>query len=113
MQRICFFVLVLLVFHSFCAQTRRYYISADEEEWNYAPSGFDLVTEQPVETSPESSEFFERGPNRIGGTYIKALYREYTDSSFTEKIPRVNHLGFLGPILWTEVGDTIKVSRAT
>jgi manganese oxidase len=44
--------------------------------------------------------------------YRKALYREYTDDSFTELKPRPpeqEYLGTLGPILRAEVGDTIKV----
>ena len=42
----------------------------------------------------------------------KALYREYTDASFTELKPRPKeweHLGFLGPLIRAEVGDTIRV----
>ena len=40
------------------------------------------------------------------------LYREYTDSGFQTLKPRPaewRHLGFLGPILRAEVGDTIRV----
>jgi hypothetical protein len=44
--------------------------------------------------------------------YVKAVYREYTDASFTRLKPRPpewQHLGLVGPILQAEVGDTIKV----
>ena len=40
------------------------------------------------------------------------MYREYTDSSFGTLKPRAAawvHLGFLGPLLRAEVGDTIRV----
>ena len=44
--------------------------------------------------------------------YIKALYREYTDGTFThlkQIPPQWQHLGILGPVIHAEVGDTIKV----
>ena len=50
--------------------------------------------------------------DRIGSTYIKALYREYTDDTFSELKPRISewqHLGTLGPMIHAEVCDTIKV----
>lgn len=53
--------------------------------------------------------FFTRASNRIGGKYKKALYIEYTDSTFSIKKPAPNHRGFLGPVIRAEVGDTIKV----
>ena len=60
-----------------------------------------------------SATFFERGPNRIGGSYLKARFIEYTDETFTTKKARSlddeKHLGILGPIIKAEVGDTINV----
>ena len=59
-----------------------------------------------------SAAFFDRSYNRIGGTYIKAMYVEYTDSSFkTKKLrtPSEMHLGFMGPVIKAEVGDVIRV----
>jgi FtsP/CotA-like multicopper oxidase with cupredoxin domain len=56
--------------------------------------------------------FVETAPHRIGRTYWKALYREYTDDTFTAlkaRAPEWEHLGMLGPVLRGEVGDTIKV----
>ncbi len=57
-------------------------------------------------------QWIERTPTSIGSVYQKALYREYTDSTFTHLKPRPpewQHLGFVGPILQAEVGDTIRV----
>ncbi|XP_053523203.1 ceruloplasmin isoform X1 [Artibeus jamaicensis] len=93
---------------------RHYYIAAEEIIWNYAPSGIDTFTKENL-TSPESASevFFEHGPTRIGGSYKKLVYREYTDASFTnqkERGPEEEHLGILGPVIWAEVGDTIKVT---
>ena len=45
--------------------------------------------------------------------YRKALYREYTDDTFSKLKPRApewEHAGILGPILRGEVGDTIRVT---
>jgi FtsP/CotA-like multicopper oxidase with cupredoxin domain len=59
-----------------------------------------------------SKLYTEPGAHRIGSVYKKAVYREYTDASFsTLKVrpPDEQYLGILGPILHAEVGDTIKV----
>lgn len=95
-------------------EVREYYIAAEEILWNYAPSGTDTITNQNL-TEPESASevFFEQGATRIGGSYKKLVYREYTDASFTKKKergPKEEHLGILGPLIWAEVGDTIRVT---
>ena len=49
---------------------------------------------------------------RIGNKYIKAIYREYTDATFSELKPvplEDQHKGLLGPVIRAEVGDTIEV----
>ncbi|KAK2090488.1 hypothetical protein P7K49_031744 [Saguinus oedipus] len=84
----------------------------------------------------DSKVFFEQGPTRIGGSYKKLVYREYTDASFTNRKvrgPEEEHLGILGesmqnihgwctlptvytnlrknsPVIWAEVGDMIRVT---
>jgi FtsP/CotA-like multicopper oxidase with cupredoxin domain len=91
-------------------KVRTYYVAADEVEWDYAPSGIDQITGQPFEGIAKS--YTERGPHLIGKVYRKAIYREYTDATFTKLKPRSaewEHAGILGPILRAEVGDTIKV----
>ena len=55
-------------------------------------------------------EFFVKSEDSIGGTYWKALYFEYTDGTFKTRKEKDKHLGFLGPIIRAEVGDTIKVT---
>lgn len=87
---------------NFQSTTHVYYIAADEVMWNYAPHGRNLVgvPESEVETS-------SRPP-----LFRKAIYREYTDSSFTTMKSRTSeweHLGIMGPLIRAEVGDTIKV----
>jgi hypothetical protein len=46
--------------------------------------------------------FMEHGPHSIGGVNRKAVYREYTDASFSsikKRPPEWQHLGILGPVL--------------
>ena len=91
-------------------KTHTYYIAADEVVWDYAPSGMNQITGQSL--GEEESFWVKSGPHRIGKVYKKALYREYTDSTFTTRKPippEWKHLGFLGPLLRAEVGDTIRV----
>lgn len=88
---------------------RTYYIAADEVAWNYAPGGLDEIAGRPF----VDSAFFQNAPAQpIPTTYRKVLYREYTDSTFRTIKPRApewEHLGFLGPLIRAEVGDTIRV----
>jgi FtsP/CotA-like multicopper oxidase with cupredoxin domain len=91
-------------------KVRIYYIAADEVEWNYAPDGINKMMGMKFSGYP--NVFFEQGPHRIGAVYRKAVYREYTDETFTKLKPRPpqwEHAGILGPILRAEVGDTIRV----
>jgi len=91
-------------------QTRTYYIGADQVDWNYAPSGTNQITGAPFDET--AAVFTQQGPQRIGTTYVKSLYREYTDASFTSLKSRSaadRHLGMLGPVIRGVVGDTIKV----
>ncbi len=91
-------------------QTRLYYVAADEVEWDYAPGSADPMTGKPFEGM--AKVYTERGPHRIGKVYRKALYREYTDSTFAVLKMRPagsEYLGALGPVLRATVGDTIRV----
>ena len=92
------------------SKVHTYYIAADEVEWNYAPDGVNKMMGMKFEGY--ANVFTEQGPHRIGTTYRKAIYREYTDETFTKLKPRApewQHAGILGPILRGEVGDTIRV----
>ena len=92
-------------------RTRAYYIAADEVLWDYAPSGADQIAGAPFDEV--ANTWVGTGPERIGRRYRKSLYREYMDASFTTLKPRPpewEHLGFLGPLLRAEVGDTIRVA---
>lgn len=91
-------------------KVRQYYIAVDEVEWDYAPSGLDQLTGKPFDHM--GMMFIEQTKDRIGRTYHKAIYREYTDATFStlkKRPPEWEHLGILGPVIHAEVGDTIKV----
>lgn len=91
-------------------RTRTYYIAADEVTWDYAPSGRNQITGQPFDDVERP--FVEAQPHSVGKVTLKALYREYIDSTFKTLKPRPpawEHLGLLGPLLRAEVGDTVRV----
>lgn len=91
-------------------QTRTYYVAADTVRWDYAPEDMNRLSGDAFEALEKT--WVEPGPDRIGKVYKKAVYREYTDESFTrrkERTPEWEHLGMLGPLLRAEVGDTIRV----
>ena len=89
--------------------TRVYYVAADEVEWHYVPTGENALTGD----SP-GDVYRIRGirDTIIALTMTKAVYREYTDSTFSEQKPpppEWQHLGLIGPVFRAEVGDTIVV----
>ncbi|HYL54530.1 MAG TPA: multicopper oxidase domain-containing protein [Gemmatimonadales bacterium] len=91
-------------------RARTYYVAADEVAWDYAPSGSDQIKDRPFDDTQRP--FVEAGPHSVGHVAMKAVYREYTDSTFKTLKSRPaawQHLGLLGPVLRAEVGDTIRV----
>ncbi|MGH7573049.1 MAG: multicopper oxidase domain-containing protein, partial [Gemmatimonadota bacterium] len=91
-------------------RTRTWYLAAEEVEWDYAASGRNRIAGRAFDEM--ESVFMEPGFHRIGRVYTKALYRAYTDSTFTTQAPvppEWEHLGALGPVLRGVVGDTIRV----
>lgn len=85
------------------ARERTYYVAADDVVWNYAPSGKNLEDSTPLRPLLHG---------QLGWSYHKLLYREYTDASFRALAPVPpdrRYLGFLGPLMRAEVGDTIVV----
>ena len=73
-------------------KVRRYYLAAEEVLWDYAPSDTNRVSGEPF--TDDENVFMANGPARIGDTYRKALYRAYTDASFSTRLPAdPGHLG--------------------
>jgi FtsP/CotA-like multicopper oxidase with cupredoxin domain len=92
--------------------TRTYYIAADELDWNYMPGGRDGMMGMGMAPQGYAKLFAQRGLHQLGSVYRKAIYREYTDATFTHLKPRPPqdaYLGIVGPIIHAEVGDTIVV----
>ncbi len=78
--------------------TRNYYLAAEAVQWDYAPSGQDLVHGGPI---PDPWSRYTK--------WNKVRYIEYTDATFTVKKLQPEWLGVLGPIIRAEVGDTVVV----
>ena len=92
------FILFLSCCGSCFAATRQYYIAAEDVNWNYAPSGNDLLTARPVPRQWSSKL-----------EWPKTRFIEYTDDTFTTRKPQPEWLGILGPIIRAEVGDEVIV----
>ncbi|KAK6176802.1 hypothetical protein SNE40_015034 [Patella caerulea] len=93
-------------------RARVYYLSIERVLWNYGPSGFDKFNGGGLLNNTKSKPFFERGPQRIGGEYVKVQFFQYTDERFTERVEtdrRYRHLGLLGPPILAEVGDDVTI----
>jgi FtsP/CotA-like multicopper oxidase with cupredoxin domain len=89
---------------------RIYYIAAVEKDWNYVPAGQNLVYGRSFNQDEET--YVKTSASTIGSVYKKALYVEYTDSTFTAIKARTSeeqYLGLLGPAIRAEVGDTIDI----
>ncbi|PKU34260.1 hephaestin-like protein 1 [Limosa lapponica baueri] len=108
------------------AKTRTYYLGIVEENWDYAPSGKNLITGQNLldDNNEEKGDFGSqgmglevrfasvyatRGANRIGRVYKKAIFRQFTDDTYSQEIPKAAWLGFLGPVLKAEEEDVFIV----
>src|SRR5947207_15472904 len=62
-------------------KTRTYYIAVDEIDWDYTPMGMDKMMGMPFDKN--SKMYFESDKHQIGRVYRKAIYREYTDDTFS------------------------------
>uniref|UniRef100_A0A8C9SNU6 Hephaestin n=1 Tax=Scleropages formosus TaxID=113540 RepID=A0A8C9SNU6_SCLFO len=88
--------------------TRHYYIAAEEQLWNYGPTGINALNNLSL-----SDSYFGTMRGHLGGVYRKAHYVAYTDDTFTTKKEAMDaekHLGILGPVIRAETGDLIHVT---
>ncbi|XP_070615909.1 coagulation factor VIII isoform X1 [Erythrolamprus reginae] len=81
------------IFQESIGITRQYYIGAVEKEWNYWPN-------RPNGLSSSNP----------GSQFKKAIYLEYTDSTFREVKPKPAWMGILGPTIQAEVYDKVVVT---
>lgn len=89
----------------FSGTVRRYYIAAEEVEWNYAPTGWDNWLGVPLNLSPRANAVV----GSYNTTYLKALYRGYTDDTFTQMSEQPPWQGTQGPTVRSEVGDMVEI----
>jgi FtsP/CotA-like multicopper oxidase with cupredoxin domain len=106
------FLLLVAATSSVTADTRTYYIAAEEVLWDYAPSY--PINEITGEEFTDDQKVFVDGSSddRIGHVYKKAQFIEYTDGTFSavkERDEQWEHLGVLGPAILANVGDIIVV----
>ncbi|KAJ2960842.1 hypothetical protein NQZ79_g3831 [Umbelopsis isabellina] len=90
------------------AVLREYYIAAIDVDWNYAPAHFDKYNDKPLAESP-AAEYTVQKKDRIGSTYRKAVYRKYTDSTFSTMVTPDASFGLLGPLIRAEMGDQVRI----
>ena len=88
---------------SFCitsaeSATREYWIAAEKVEWNYAPSGKNLIR--------PSMGLDVWGKALV---YEKYRYIQYTNDTFTTQVEQPAWMGILGPQLHAVEGDSMKV----
>jgi len=95
--------LIAVIVQPAAARERTYYVAADDVVWNELPAGRDL--EAPHKLPPLT-------PPTLGWKFHQLVYRAYTDGTFRSLAQRPaneRYLGFLGPLMRAEVGDTIVV----
>ena len=80
------------------AATQEYWIAAEKVEWNYAPSGQNLI--RPA-----------MGLDVWGKALVYEKYRyiQYTDASYTTQVEQPAWMGILGPQLHAVEGDSVRV----
>uniref|UniRef100_A0A8C5U8V0 ferroxidase n=1 Tax=Malurus cyaneus samueli TaxID=2593467 RepID=A0A8C5U8V0_9PASS len=86
-------------------KTWEYFIAAEEVTWDYAPSIPDTLDRQ------YKSQHLDNFSNLIGKRYKKAIFRQYSDASFTKRLenPRPKETGILGPVIRAQLNDHVKI----
>ncbi|XP_062997945.1 coagulation factor VIII [Elgaria multicarinata webbii] len=92
-ESLSIFTILWCLFKGSVGITRRYYIAAVETDWDYAP-----VSQKGVSSSTPSTQ------------YRKAVYVEYTDSTFKQTKSKPAWMGLLGPTIQAEVHDKVVVT---
>ncbi|KAG9946576.1 Cupredoxin, partial [Aureobasidium melanogenum] len=99
---------------NFSGNVRTYYVAAEEVAWNYAPSGWDNWLGVPIQNSPHAAAAgYLNITGSIGASwgleFQKAVYKGYTDNTFTTPTEQPAYNGINGPILRGEVGDMVQI----
>ncbi|KAK9364966.1 Cupredoxin [Lipomyces kononenkoae] len=95
---------------NFSGNVRRYYMAAEIDTWDYAPTGRDNWLGVPINESFRAyNQGYVASKKNLGTIYDKALFKGYTDASFTEYSEQPPWAGFQGPLLRAEVNDMIEI----
>ncbi|CAL8357100.1 unnamed protein product [Merluccius merluccius] len=78
--------------------TRHFYIAAVEIGWDY-------VFVDRADPASEPRQRSKDAPQK----YIKAVYREYTDRTYSTPTPRPAWAGIQGPVIHAQAGDRLVV----
>jgi manganese oxidase len=95
-------------FH-FSGDVRQYYIVAEQELWDYVPTGWDNWLGVPINVSTRVYLADYTSPQSPGLRWEKALYRCYTGATFSVRAEDAPTQGIKGPALRAEVGDMIEI----
>ncbi len=104
-------------------QVKTYYIAAEPIEWNYMPLGRNACkriwqAEGRSHDKDSEGDADDMGVGMlvnadtgaaVNMTFLKAVYRGYTDATFTKQTARSPQDGLLGPTLRVAVGETLQV----
>ncbi|KAG9349604.1 hypothetical protein JZ751_028052 [Albula glossodonta] len=88
------------------SQEWTYYIAAEEDIWDYAPSMPEYIDGE------YRAKYLRSGPDRIGKKYRKAFFTQYKDETFKEreeKRQRKMERGILGPVIRAQIRDLVKI----
>ena len=85
------------------AQTRHYYVAAEDSTWDFAPSDKNLV-----HCHPEAAPCGIPEPWTNSHSFPMTRFVQY-EADFKSRKEQPEWLGVLGPIIRAEVGDTVKV----
>ncbi|XP_068451535.1 coagulation factor VIII [Clinocottus analis] len=80
--------------------TWKHYIAIEEITWDY--------THHLKPTDSERSSYLVTPPHHLGYQYKKAVYKEYTDGSFTQR--KNSNETLMGPLLKGKVNDQIHIT---
>ncbi|RXM92893.1 Hephaestin [Acipenser ruthenus] len=92
--------------------TRLYFLGIREIEWDYIPTGRNEITGQNFTEDEEAANFLSGGADRIGRVYKKAVYKQYSDSTYSTEVTQPTWLGFLGALYPDLMSGSAKLDDA-